>query len=87
MESKDRIDALGKKTDVIHKKILILLSGVAGSWIYGLKFSNTENNLTSIFGILLFMIFIIFSLGLIVNYLELNKINILIDKELEDGKD
>jgi uracil-DNA glycosylase len=53
LEAKERIDIFEKQIDIIHKKILILLGAIAGSWIYGLKFSNSENILTYFFGVLI----------------------------------
>jgi hypothetical protein len=37
-----QVDILGKKIEVLHKKILILLGGIAGSWFYGIDFSESE---------------------------------------------
>ena len=74
------LDSLGKRVDILHKKILILLGGVAGSWIYGIKFLEYENVLINIVGILMFLIFIFLTTGLIFGFLKLNRFDKNIEK-------
>jgi hypothetical protein len=54
---KIEIDLLKLETNVIHKKLLVFLGGITGSWIYSLKFAE-ENNL--IISLLFFIFFGIF---------------------------
>ncbi|EJF05899.1 hypothetical protein ThvES_00020340 [Thiovulum sp. ES] len=82
METKEKIDLNKTLVDIIHKKILILLGAVAGTWFYGLEFTKSENLALYIFGVALFSLFTLLSFGIIINYLKLSKL----EKELEEMK-
>ncbi len=73
MDTKDKIDLLSKMAEIIYKKMIILLAAVGGSGSYAI----TQH---SIFQIMLFVLFGFFSMGIVVNYFELNSIK----KEMED---
>jgi hypothetical protein len=78
MDLKDKIDLLAKRADLIYKKLFIFLAISGGSWIYGLKDKEEV-----IVRIAVFFIFILSSLGIIVNLLKFGKIQ----KELEEITD
>jgi hypothetical protein len=82
VEIKEKIDLNKTLVDIIHKKILILLGAVAGSWFYGLEFTKNENMAFYLFGVVLFLLFIFLSFGIIINYLKLSKL----ENELEELK-
>jgi hypothetical protein len=84
MEIKDKVDIIGKEIDILHKKILILLGGVAGSWFYGVEFAQNGILIVQIVGYSFFIAFALFLIGLTVNYLRLNRISEEL-KELRDG--
>ena len=71
MEIKEKIDLNKSLVDIIHKKILILLGAVAGTWFYGLEFTKSEDIFLYIFGVILFLLFIFLGFGIILNYLKL----------------
>ena len=74
MEIKEKIDLNKSLVDIIHKKILILLGAVAGTWVYGLEFIKNDNGLIVTIGLLLFIFFVIFLYGLALNYIRLNEL-------------
>jgi ABC-type spermidine/putrescine transport system permease subunit I len=82
VEIKEKIDLNKTLVDIIHKKILILLGGVAGSWFYGLEFTKSENTLLYMFGVIVFLLFIFLGFGIILNYLKLSRL----EDELEELK-
>ena len=69
-----------KIVDALYKKILILLAVAGGSWVYGIKFY--ESNF--IFSFLLFFIFLFVSVIIIKNYVEMNKIIKKMKKEMDE---
>jgi len=69
-----------KIVDALYKKILILLAVAGGSWVYGIKFY--ESNF--IFSFLLFFIFLFVSVIIIKNYVEMNKIIKKMKKETDE---
>jgi hypothetical protein len=69
-----------KIVDALYKKILILLAIAGGSWVYGIKFY--ESNF--IFSFLLFFIFLFVSVIIIKNYVEMNKIIKKMKKEMDE---
>jgi len=66
--------------DILHKKILILLGGIAGTWFYGLKFLESQSIFTNFVGGFSLILFNIFVIGLIVSFTKLTKL----DKKLKD---
>jgi predicted permease len=58
------------------------LGAVVGSWFYGLEFTNSENIVLYLFGVILFLLFIFLSFGIISNYIKLSKL----ESELEELK-
>ena len=71
---------MDKIVDALYKKILILLAIAGGSWVYGIKFY--ESNF--IFSFLLFFIFLFVSVIIIKNYVEMNKIIKKMKKEMDE---
>ena len=69
-----------KIVDALYKKILILLAIAGGSWVYRIKFY--ESNF--IFSFLLFFIFLFVSVIIIKNYVEMNKIIKKMKKEMDE---
>jgi len=67
MSKKFKSDIIAKKADIIYKKLVVLLATVGGSGSYAIS----EKGISQYF---LFVIFTIFVVGVIVNYLELNKL-------------
>ena len=67
MNLKDKIDLIGKKADIIYKKLIVLLATVGGSGSYALS----QNGILKI---LLFAVFTIFIIGVAINYFELNRL-------------
>jgi len=77
MDLKDKVDILGKKADIIYKKMIILLAAVGGSGSYAIR----QDGVLQIF---LFAVAGFFSLGLVINYFELNKMKRDLE-EIENG--
>ena len=73
MKNYDKIDLVSKKADIIYKKMIILLAAVGGSGSYAIRQDG-------LFQVVLFFIFVFFSIGVVVNYFELNKMK----KDLEE---
>ena len=71
---------MDKIVDALYKRILILLAIAGGSWVYGIKFY--ESNF--IFSFLLFFIFLFVSVIIIKNYVEMNKIIKKMKKEMDE---
>jgi len=79
---KFQLELISKEIDLIHKKLLILIGSVAGTWFYAIEFSKAESiylNLLSPFLIILFLLSVI---GTGVNYLKLNNLQ----KEIQNLK-
>jgi hypothetical protein len=68
---KVEIDLLKLRIEVIHKKLLVFIGGVAGSWIYGLKFAENNNLIISI---LFFIFFGLFVIGTFISLTKLSKV-------------
>jgi len=68
---KVEIDLLKLEIDVIHKKLLVFLGGVTGTWIYGLKFAQNDNLVASI---LIFIFFGIFTIGTFASVTKLSRV-------------
>ncbi len=73
MKNCDKIDLIAKKSDIIYKKMIILLAASGGSGSYAIR----QDGLLSVISFILFSIFI---MGLVINYFELNKMK----KDLEE---
>ncbi len=73
MKNYDKIDLVSKKADIIYKKMIILLAAVGGSGSYAIR----QDGLLSA---LLFGVSLVFVVGLVINYFELNKMK----KDLEE---
>ena len=73
MKKYDKIDLISKKADVIYKKMIFLLAAVGGSGGYAIK-------QVGVLSLLLFAVAGFFSLGLVINYFELNNMK----KDLEE---
>ncbi len=82
-ERKLKVDIKKSYIDIAHKKILVLIGGIAGSWIYGLKFVTDINPVVQFIGFLFLIAFAIFMIGIVVNYFELNRVKQEL-KELEN---
>jgi hypothetical protein len=79
-EKKFELDLISKEIDLIHKKILILIGGVAGSWFYAIDFAESENTYLNILSLFFIFTFLVFVIGTGVNYLKLNKLQKEINK-------
>jgi hypothetical protein len=66
MKIKDRVELISKMADITYKKMVILLATVGGSGSYAIRQDGFLQ-------IMLFTVTGIFSLGLVINYFELNK--------------
>jgi hypothetical protein len=66
MKIKDRVELISKMADITYKKMVVLLATVGGSGSYAIRQDG-------FFKIMLFTVTGIFSLGLVINYFELNK--------------
>ncbi len=66
MKIKDRVDLISKMADITYKKMVVLLAAVGGSGSYAIR----QNGFLQV---ILLAIFVFFIIGVIVNYLELNK--------------
>jgi len=71
---KIEIDLLKLETDVIHKKLLIFLGAIAGSWFYAVKFVENANIYLNLLAFLFVIIFLIATLGTFTNLIKLSKI-------------
>jgi len=69
METKDKIDLLVKRAELIYKKLFIFLAIAGGSWVYGLK--DTEN---AILRVLILAIFFLSAVAIILNLLKFGEI-------------
>ncbi len=78
MNTKDKIDLLVKRAELIYKKLFIFLAIAGGSWIYGLK--DTENTLLRI---LILAVFVLASFAIILNLLKFGEIQ----KKLKEFSD
>jgi len=72
METKEKIDLLSKKADVVYKKVIVLLAASGGSGSYAISGSGIAN-------IALYLLFGFFVVGIMVNYFELNTIKKQLD--------
>ena len=77
MKNYDKIDLVSKKADIIYKKMIILLAAVGGSGSYAIRQER-------IIQIVLFFVFVFFSVGVVINYFELNKMKQELE-EIENG--
>ncbi len=77
MKNYDKIDLVSKKADIIYKKMIILLAAVGGSGSYAIRQEG-------IIQMVLFFVFVFFSVGVVINYLELNKMKQELE-EIENG--
>jgi hypothetical protein len=66
MRIKDRVELISKMADITYKKMVVLLATVGGSGSYAIRQDGFLQ-------IILLAIFVFFIIGVIVNYLELNK--------------
>jgi len=79
-EKKFELDLISKEIDLIHKKILILIGSVAGSWFYAIEFAESDNIYLNILSLFFIFTFLVFVIGTGINYLKLNKLQKEIDK-------
>ena len=78
------IEARDREANIIHKKVIILLSALAG---LGTILHKTTNSI--IWQVMIISAFIILSIGVFVNYQRLNKLRLKVEnltKELERSK-
>jgi hypothetical protein len=73
------VDVIKSRIDILHKKILILLGAITGTWFYGLDFLKSDEVVVKGVGLILFTLFLFLVIGLISSFLKLNKF----DKDLE----
>ena len=71
MDLKDKVDILGKKADILYKKVVILLASAGGSGAYGVKFSQ-DGSFT--LGAVLGMFFIFSTTGIGILYMKLDSL-------------
>ena len=69
MKKKDKVDIIGKKADVIYKKVVILLASAGGSGAYAVKFAQEGYIVPSL---LLSMFFAFCTIGLGMLYMKID---------------
>jgi len=69
MDLKDKVDILGKKAEILYKKVVILLASAGGSGAYAVKFSQDES---FALGIVLGIFFIFSATGIGILYMKLD---------------
>ncbi len=75
MDLKDKADILGRKADILYKKVVILLASAGGSGAYAVKFAQDENYILSI---VLGIFFIFSATGIGILYTKLD----ILEKEI-----
>jgi len=68
---------ISQKAGIIYKKMIILLAAVGGSGSYAIRQEG-------IIQMVLFFVFVFFSVGVVINYFELNKMKQELE-EIENG--
>jgi hypothetical protein len=81
-KDKFKLELISKEIDLIHKKILVLLGAVAGSWFYSIEFAKSDIIYLNILSLILIVVFALFIMGIASNYLMLSKLQ----KEIKDLK-
>ena len=76
METKDKIDLLVKRAELIYKKILVFLAIAGGSWIYGVK----DEHVLPVFLLLILIVFSLSSFGVVLNLLKYGAIQKLLEE-------
>ena len=79
---KDLVDMLSKNADVVYKKLIVFLASTGGSGAYAIKF--LQENQMVIYGVLFSIIFLLFSLGVLENFLRIKKIEKSIEEIIYD---
>jgi hypothetical protein len=69
MKTKDKVDMIAKKADIIYKKIVILLASAGGSGAYAIKFTQESSYFLGSF---LWLVLIFSILGLGTLYYKIN---------------
>ena len=75
-ESKDKVDIIAKRGDLIYKKLLVLTAISGGSWLYG----SGHDGVDSYFSL---VAFVLSSVGVVVNLFRLGDVTVKI-KDIED---
>ncbi len=78
IDKKELVDMLSKSGDIIYKKIIVLLASAGGSGAYAIKF--LQNPQMSFYGVSFATIFLLFSLGVLENFLRIKKIEMLMEE-------
>ena len=76
METKDRVDLLVKRADLIHKKMIVFLAVAGGSWIYVVK----NEHIIPFLLILVVIVFSLASIGIVLNLLKYGAIQKLLEE-------
>ena len=71
MDLKDKVDILGKKADILYKKVVILLASAGGSGAYAVKFAQDGSFILSI---VLGIFFIFSATGIGILYMKLDSL-------------
>ena len=71
MKLKDRADILGKKADILYKKVVILLASAGGSGAYAVRFSQDGSFILSV---VLGLFFIFSATGIGILYMKLDSL-------------
>jgi len=69
METKDKIDLLVKRAELVYKKLFIFLAIAGGSWVYGLR--DAEN---TILRVLVLVVFFLTAVAIVLNLLKFGEI-------------
>lgn len=72
METKDKVDIISKRADVINKKVIALLAIDGAIWLYGIKEDGVLLVVSSV-------LFVVISTALLTNILQLG----VLDKKLK----
>jgi len=78
MDAKGKVDILGKKANVLYKKVVILLASAGGSGAYAVKFSQAGS---FTLGVVLGIFFIFSATGIGILYMKLDELEKAISYE------
>ncbi len=82
VDKKDLVDMLSKNADVIYKKLIVFLASSGGSGAYAIKF--LQDSKMSLYGVVFSIIFLLFALRVLENFLRIKKIEKSIEEIIHD---
>ncbi len=81
-DRKDLVDMLSKNADVVYKKLIVFLASSSGSGVYAIKF--LQDTQMSLYGVFFSILFLLFTLGVLENFLRIKKIEKSIEEIIND---